>query len=84
MPALVIDRDAAGIATLTLNRPEVHNALNVATYGDLPDLVRDLDADPSVKGVVLRGAGQRSFAERDVAWLCRPGSRADRQYRSNR
>ena len=58
---LVVERRDA-IATVTLNRPEVHNALNVATYGDLPDLVRDLDADPSVKVVVLRGAGQRSFA----------------------
>jgi enoyl-CoA hydratase/carnithine racemase len=58
---LVVERRDA-IATVTLNRPEVHNALNVATYADLPDLVRDLDADPSVKVVVLRGAGQRSFA----------------------
>jgi enoyl-CoA hydratase/carnithine racemase len=58
---LVVERRDA-IATLILNRPESHNAINVAMYRDLPDLVRDLDADPSVKVIVLRGAGERSFA----------------------
>ena len=58
---LVVERRDA-IATLILNRPESHNAINVGMYRDLPDVVRDLDADPSVKVIVLRGAGERSFA----------------------
>jgi len=57
---LVERRDA--IATVVLNRPESHNAINVAMYRDLPDVVGDLDADPGVKVIVLRGAGTRSFA----------------------
>ncbi len=58
---LVVERRDA-IATLILNRPESHNAINVGMYRDLPDMMRDLDADPSVKVIVLRGAGERSFA----------------------
>ena len=58
---LVVERRDA-IATLILNRPESHNAINVGMYRDLPDVVRELDTDPSVKVIVLRGAGQRSFA----------------------
>lgn len=57
---LVVERRDA-IATLQLNRPESHNALSVAMYRDIPDLVRELDEDPSVKVVVLRGAGQKAF-----------------------
>ncbi|WP_426246879.1 enoyl-CoA hydratase-related protein [Nocardioides sp. LHG3406-4] len=57
---LVEHRDS--VATIVLNRPESHNAINVAMYGALPDLVRGLDADPAVKVIVVRGAGRHSFA----------------------
>ncbi|PKH42107.1 Enoyl-CoA hydratase/carnithine racemase [Nocardioides alpinus] len=58
---LVVERRDA-VATVILNRPDSHNAINVAMYGDLPDVVRALDADPTVKVIVMRGAGTRSFA----------------------
>jgi enoyl-CoA hydratase/carnithine racemase len=58
---LVVERRDA-IATVVLNRRDSHNAINVQMYRDLPGIVRDLDADPTVKVVVLRGAGERSFA----------------------
>jgi enoyl-CoA hydratase/carnithine racemase len=58
---LVVERRDA-VATVILNRPESHNAINVAMYADLPDVVRALDADPTVKVIVMRGAGTRSFA----------------------
>lgn len=58
---IVVERRDA-VATVILNRPESHNAINVAMYRDLPDVVGDLDSDPTVKVVVLRGAGERSFA----------------------
>lgn len=58
---LLIERRDA-IATVTLNRPSSHNAISVEMYRDLPALVRELDSDSSIKVVVLRGAGQRSFA----------------------
>jgi enoyl-CoA hydratase/carnithine racemase len=51
-----------GIATLTLNRPQSHNAINMGMYQALPDLVAGLDKDPDVKVIVVRGAGEKSFA----------------------
>ncbi|MBT2522603.1 enoyl-CoA hydratase-related protein [Arthrobacter sp. ISL-28] len=50
------------IATVVLNRPERHDALTVEMYGELPGIVAALDADSSVKVIILRGAGQRAFA----------------------
>jgi enoyl-CoA hydratase/carnithine racemase len=57
---LVERRD--GIATLTLNRPKSHNAINIGMYQALPSVVAELDEDPAVKVIVVRGAGERSFA----------------------
>ncbi len=51
-----------GVATLTLNRPGSHNAINIGMYQALPGLVAGLDEDPEVKVLVVRGAGERSFA----------------------
>ena len=57
---LVEHRDA--VATLTLNRPKSHNAINMGMYQSLPDVVAGLDEDPRVKVVVVRGAGEKAFA----------------------
>jgi enoyl-CoA hydratase/carnithine racemase len=58
---LLVERRGA-IATLTLNRPQSHNAINMGMYRALPELVASLDQDPEVKVVVVRGAGEKSFA----------------------
>src|SRR5699024_1785058 len=58
---LLVDHRGA-IATVTLNKPKVHNAISIGMYQALPDLVADLDKDPTVKVIVFRGAGQKSFA----------------------
>ena len=58
---LLIER-AGAIATLVLNRPQSHNAINMAMYTELPGLISALDDDPTVKVVIVRGAGEKSFA----------------------
>jgi len=50
-----------GVAGLTLNRPEVRNALNHALISELEAALRRLDADPAARVIVLRGAGDRAF-----------------------
>ena len=45
------------IATVTLSNPERLNALNLAMWERLGDIARTLDADESVRCVVVRGAG---------------------------
>jgi enoyl-CoA hydratase/carnithine racemase len=50
-----------GVASITFNRPEKHNALSVELQAAVPPLVRALEADPAVRVVVLTGAGDRAF-----------------------
>ncbi|MDR3618745.1 MAG: enoyl-CoA hydratase-related protein [Paludisphaera borealis] len=50
------------IAYVTLNRPKVLNALNKATIAELDEVFKDARNDPAVRGVILTGAGDRSFA----------------------
>ena len=58
---LLVERQGA-VATVVLNKPQSHNAISIDMYQDLPAIMAELDADPSVKVVVLRGAGEKSFA----------------------
>ena len=51
-----------GVAVVVLNKIDSHNAISIDMYKDLPGIMADLDADRSVKVIVLRGAGQKSFA----------------------
>ncbi len=55
-----------GIATLTLNRPEVMNALTFEVYAQLRDLFEQLRRDESVRVVVLTGAGDNFCSGGDV------------------
>jgi enoyl-CoA hydratase/carnithine racemase len=58
---LLVERQGA-VATVVLNKPQSHNAISIDMYRDLPAIMAELDADKSVKVVVMRGAGQKSFA----------------------
>src|SRR5256885_9470970 len=57
---IVVEIDAP-IATVTLNRPKVLNALSPAVIGELNDALASLDAEESVRAVVLTG-GPKVFA----------------------
>jgi len=50
------------IATVTLNRPKVLNALNAATFAELDSAFDELASDRDVRVVLLTGAGDRAFA----------------------
>ncbi|HEV8441659.1 MAG TPA: enoyl-CoA hydratase-related protein [Methylomirabilota bacterium] len=57
---LLVER-REGVATLTLNRPEVRNALNQTMIRELESALAGLEADRDVSVIVLRGAGDRAF-----------------------
>ncbi|MCC7414079.1 MAG: enoyl-CoA hydratase/isomerase family protein [Gammaproteobacteria bacterium] len=58
------------ILTLTINRPEVHNALNTEAWRELRAAVADARSDPEVGVVIITGAGHKSFvAGADVGFL---------------
>jgi 2-(1,2-epoxy-1,2-dihydrophenyl)acetyl-CoA isomerase len=57
---------AGGVATLTLNRPQVMNALDAGMIARLSELCEQVRDDSSVRAVVLRGAGPAFLAGGDV------------------
>lgn len=61
--------DKRGVATLLLNRPERHNALNDELIREVTEAAQQLDADPSVRVVVLTGAGESFCAGGDLKWM---------------
>lgn len=71
---LVVEIDAA-VATVRLNRPDVLNALNLRMGVELLTCLDRLDADRSVRAVVLTGSGRAFCAGDDLRGLSRPGQR---------
>jgi methylglutaconyl-CoA hydratase len=63
--------DARGVATVTLNRPERHNAYDGALIDALIAAIEVLAADPRVRVLVLRGNGKHFQAGADLSWLKR-------------
>jgi len=63
--ALTLDR-RDGIATITLNRPEAFNALNLTLGRELFHATLEVDEDPAVRCVVITGAGKAFCAGGDV------------------
>ena len=59
-PPVRLERSEA-LSIVTLDRPNAHNALNAETISDLVRAFEDVEADRSVRGVVITGAGDRSF-----------------------
>ena len=70
--AAVLSRvDELGRATLTLNRPQIHNAFDDTLVAQLSDALRVLEADGAVRVVLLTGAGKNFCAGADLGWMRR-------------
>jgi enoyl-CoA hydratase/carnithine racemase len=73
--ATLLVETVAGVATLTLNRPEARNALNQTVIRELGAALAQLEGDPEARVVVIRGAGERAFcAGADLKGMFRTGS----------
>ncbi len=67
MKSFLYDRDeSTGVATITLNRPEVLNALTFEVYSELRNTFERLAAEPGVRCVLLTGAGRAFCSGGDV------------------
>lgn len=62
---------ADGVATLTLDRADVHNAFDDVLIAELTAALRQLDADPKVRVVVLAANGKSFSAGADLQWMKR-------------
>ena len=65
---LNIETDKQNIATLTLNRPDVHNAFNAELIAELTQALGELAAAPP-RVLVLTGAGKSFSAGADLGWM---------------
>ncbi|WP_119680182.1 enoyl-CoA hydratase/isomerase family protein [Indioceanicola profundi] len=68
---VLVARDGRGVATVTLNRPEVHNAFNDAVIAELHRVWDELGGDGDVRVVLLRGNGPSFSAGADLNWMKR-------------
>ena len=63
------DVDARGVATVTLNRPEVNNAYNGAMIDGLLAALNALGQAKALRAVVLKGNGKHFQAGADLKWI---------------
>ena len=68
-PVVLREVSSDGVALLTLNRPQAMNALSRALLGELARAIDELAADPSVRVLILTGAGRAFCAGLDLKEL---------------
>jgi len=76
-PVVLTEIDARGIATVTLNRPEVNNAYNGEMIEALLAGGAGLAADDNVRMIVLRGNGRHFQAGADLNWINEVSAKSD-------
>jgi enoyl-CoA hydratase len=78
---ILFEADSSGVAVLTINRPEKRNALSAEVIGELAEAIENIAADPSVRGAMITGAGDRAFvAGGDIAELAGLSPAGVREY----
>ena len=66
-PALSLESPADGILKITFNKPESFNSVDAEAHTQLTSIWRDIDADPSVRAVLVTGAGKAFSAGGDFS-----------------
>jgi len=69
LQSIRFDLDSRGIATVTLNRPEVHNAFNLTVVRELQQAFDAIHENPKTRVAVLRGAGKSFSAGGESEWM---------------
>ena len=72
--------DERGVARLTLDRSDVHNAFDDVMIAELLNALQQADADPKVRVLVLQSTGKNFSAGADLNWM---RSMADKDYQQN-
>src|SRR6476660_4998270 len=72
--SVLLEKRGNGVAIVTLNRPQVLNALDVPAKERLGEIWQDISEDPAVRVAVLTGAGVKAFcAGSDIKEINRTG-----------
>ncbi|MGB1682921.1 MAG: enoyl-CoA hydratase-related protein, partial [Arenicellales bacterium] len=73
---ILVETNPQGVATVTMARPDVFNAFDERMIEELDIAFTDLENDPSIRAVILAGAGKHFSAGADLNWMKR-ASQAD-------
>lgn len=79
MPDMIIVEQDGGVMTITLNRPDVLNAVNDQLARELHDALRQASREAAVRALVLTGAGRGFCSGQDL----RGQAAEDRSYREH-
>ena len=78
--SITLTIDKRSIATLTLNRPELHNAVSLEMIREMRKIIAELNSNSKLRGVILTGAGKTFCAGMDLRWM----QKISTQNRANR
>jgi len=73
-PSIIVEAKKNGVAKITLNRPEIHNAFDDRIIRELTNAIYRIDRDESVRILVLDAAGKSFSAGADLNWMKRMAS----------
>ncbi len=68
-PLVLLDIQANGCATITLNRPEVRNALNDRLISELTQIIHECAQNPNIRALILTGQGKVFCAGADLTYM---------------
>src|SRR5499426_4297171 len=75
--SVLLEKRASGVAVVTIDRPQVMNALDVPAKERLGEIWQEIASDPQVRVALLTGAGEKAFcAGSDIKEIARTGSMA--------
>ncbi len=69
--SVILETDKRGVACLTINRPEIHNAFDDALIEQLIQTLERVDVDPAIRILVLGSEGKSFSAGADLNWMRR-------------
>ncbi len=81
MGSHLLVQNEGGVATVTLNRPEVRNAMDDDTLRNLAETFEGFARQADLRAVVVRGAGKDFCAGADIQWMKRAGKSTAAQNR---
>lgn len=80
---VLFEADSRGVATVTLNRPQIHNAFNDEVVQRLLAIWADVAVRKDIRVVVLKGAGKSFSAGGDLDWMRKSGQASPEQNRAS-
>ena len=77
--SVIVSADDAGFATLTLDRPKVHNASSDVVIGELSNALDEAASTPNLRGLFVKANGKSFSAGGDLGWMKRAANYTDEQ-----